>query len=153
MEEALQALLALPLRHLVEIRVEQQILHHGEVRIQAEPLRHVGDVVLHLLRILRHADAVQHGVTGAGTENRCQHAKRGRLAGPVRSHEAEELAGRDLEIQTVHSDQVVETPRQTLDPDRGHPIVRHPASSSRTSAGIPGLRSSCRSSAIRTLTA
>ena len=52
-------------------------------------------------------------------EDAAQHADRGRLAGAVRSEEAEHGAGGDPQVDVVDGDEVAEDPRQALHLDRG----------------------------------
>ena len=61
--ESLQPLRALGPGNRVEVRVEVEILLYGEVVVQAEALRHVGDVRLHCLGVRTHLDALHERLT------------------------------------------------------------------------------------------
>ena len=161
-KQALHARRTLGLRHLVQVGVEVQVLEHRHVGVQAEALRHVGDDVLHAFRVTRHADAAERRVAGRRTQHAGQHAQRRCLAGAVGADQAEQLAARHIEAQRIHRGDLAEAARQALDVDRcagwigrggGGGCVHCGASSSRTSAGMPGLSSRAGSPTTRTLTA
>ena len=88
-------------RHAVEVGVEGEVLAHREVGVEAEALRHVGEVALHRLGLPRHARrgagvavraTADPGVAGARPQHAGEHAQGGRLAGAVGADEAEQLA-------------------------------------------------------------
>ena len=51
-------------RHAVDVGVEIDVLHHGEVRIEAEALAHVADVFLDRLGLAHDMAAGDPGVAG-----------------------------------------------------------------------------------------
>ncbi len=53
-------------------------------------------------RLLRHVETREPGAAGCRLDRRRQHADRRGLAGPVRAEQAEDLAGRDLEVDAPH---------------------------------------------------
>ena len=91
---------ALGARHAVEVGVEVEVLVHGEVGVEPEALRHVGEPGLHAPPGRATTEiAVEMRVAGARPQHAGEHAQGGRLAGAVGADEPEELAGRDLEVE------------------------------------------------------
>ncbi len=131
-------------RHVVQVGVEIEVLLHGEVRVQAESLGHVGDAGLRRLRIRRQALAQHDRVPARGPKHARQHTERGGLAGPIRPDETEQLPPTDLEAELVDRGHVRESTNQPVETDGGFGGGRfhqESVSRSRTSAGMPGFRS------------
>ena len=63
--------------------------------------------------------AGDRGAARAGTNQRGQHVYRGGLAGAVRTEQAEELAGRDLELELVYGEHLAVAFGQRLRVDGG----------------------------------
>ena len=110
------------LGHLVQIGVEVDVLADGEIAVQAEALRHVGDPVLDPFGVRRDARAPHQRISRAGPQDAGQHAERGGLARAVRPHQPEQLAGGDVEGEARHRREVAESPREAAQRDRG---LRH----------------------------
>jgi len=151
--EALKPLRTVRARHAVQVGVELEILGHGEVGVEAEALRHVGDRVLHPLGIPHHAHALEAGVAVARLQHPGQHAQRGGLAGPVGAHQPEQLTAPHRQRQGIDRHECAEASCQPLQLDDRGLRIAHAGFSRRTSAGMPGLRSKRGSSVTRTLTA
>ena len=172
-EQTLQAGRALVPRHTIKVGVEVQVLEHREVGVKAEALRHIGDPVLHRLGVAHHAEALQVGVALGRTQHARQHPQQGGLAGAIGTDQAEQLTGTDGEVRVVHRQHVSETARERTHRDGGGGLTsghlatragtlsataaprmthRFP-NASRTSAGMPGLRSNASSPATWTFTA
>src|SRR5204863_8541046 len=139
---------AIGTRHLVDARVEGQVLVDGEVVVEREPLRHVADRGLDAFGLVTEIDAEHPAVPLARLEDAAQHAERRRLARPVGPEKPVELAPADLQIEMIDGDDLAETPREATGLDgevgggRGH--HRGPAAGGATtrttaSAGMPGL--------------
>ena len=154
--------------HVEEVGVEVEVLAHREVMVEAEELRHIGDLALGRLGILSDIGAEHPGSAARRREHARQHAQRRRLPGAVGPYEPEEFARGDLDRQAVHGSDRPEGPGQAVCPDGppscglpargpGHLVGRthraSPPSSSRTSAGMPGFSSKASSATICTLTA
>ena len=69
-----------------------QILVHGQVVPEREPLRHVAELGAHLLGIARHLVAEHAHAAGRGLEQPAEHPDRRRLARAVRAQEAVDAA-------------------------------------------------------------
>ncbi len=61
------------------------------------------------------ADPGHARIARAGTQHTGEHTEGGCLAGAVGSHDAEELARRDVERETVHGAQFTEVARQSVE--------------------------------------
>ena len=89
----------------------------------------------------------------AGTiHEAARQAQRGRLARAVRPEDAEELALTDVEGEVVHRGDRPEAPGQPTHGNRRAHGAPRGSAASRTSAGMPGLRSTPASPVICTLT-
>ena len=107
--------------HAVDVGVESDVLHHREVRIKAEALAHVADVLLEALGVAHDIEARHLGGAAAGSEQDAgEHAHGGRLAGAVGADEAEDLAVGDVEVEPCDGDEVVEGAAQAVGTDGGH---------------------------------
>src|SRR6185436_20942474 len=90
-------LLALAVRNSVDAGEELEVLPHGQVVVEGEPLGHVADALADVLRAEVAALARQPDLAAAGIEQAAQHLDGGRLAGAVRAEQAVDLAVPDLE--------------------------------------------------------
>src|SRR5688572_25579736 len=75
-EEPFEPSRALAPWHAEEVGVEVEVLEHGEVGIETKPLRHVGEVGLHSLRVRGDAEAEDRGVAAGRAEHAREHAQR-----------------------------------------------------------------------------
>src|SRR5947199_230073 len=94
---------------------ELEVLHHGEVAIEREGLRDVADVRAHLLAVALDVEAVDGGVAAGRDEKAAEDADERRLAGAVRTEEAEDLAARDLQRDAVERTNGAEVLADVLD--------------------------------------
>ena len=99
-------------RHAVQLAEVGELLRHVHLGIQAAFLGHVADAASGLERQGRPAEAHHAGI---GREHAQHDPHRRRLAGAVAPHEAEHLAGRDLEGQSVERDDVPVPLRDPVD--------------------------------------
>jgi len=84
-----------------QIGIEADVLVDGEVLIEAEPLRHVAEMLLGVLRVGHHVDAVDNDSATVRRHYAGQHAHRCRLSGAIGTDETEDLAAADRETQAV----------------------------------------------------
>src|SRR5262249_48220069 len=85
----------------VNRREEIEVLHHGEILVEREALRHVADALANLRGVLRHVDAVDDGGARRRPEETAQHLDQCRLARPVRSEETEDGAAWNVETHVA----------------------------------------------------
>ena len=85
----------------VHVGVEVQVLLDGQVLVQAEPLRHVADAGLDLLRVGGDVDAQHLQLAGVGRHQPGGQADERRLAGAVRPDQGRERAAAGLERDAV----------------------------------------------------
>ncbi len=136
-------------RHAVDVGVEVDVLHHGQIGIEAEALAHVADLFLDRLGLAHRVPPHDPGFTGGRVHDGGEHAHGGGLAGAVRPDEAEDLTLGDGKIEAVHGRKVVETLGQVVglyDGKRGvhFPVPGPPAAVPvriSASAGMPGFSS------------
>ncbi len=127
-------------RHAVEVGVEVDVLHDGQVGVEPEPLAHVGDVVLDGFGLPDDVPAGDPGVARRRVHDPGQEPHGRRLAGAVRPHQTEDLSVVDRERQLVDGRQVAEGLSEALRPYRRHGGSPSPSQMS-ASAGMPGLSS------------
>ncbi len=99
-------------RHAVQLTEIGELLRHAHLRIQAAFLGHVAEPASGLER-QRHTQPAHH--TGIGREHAQRDPHRGRLAGAVAPHEAEQLTGADVEGQVLEGDEVAVSLRDPID--------------------------------------
>jgi hypothetical protein len=80
-------------------------------------------------------DALDLDPPAARLEHPEDHVDRGRLAGPVRTEQADDLAGRDVKADAVHGPHVAERLFQALDLEDGRRGPIHLPAGIRQSAG------------------
>ncbi len=97
----------LPL-YLENIGEKYQVLHHRQVAVERELLRHVADALFDLFRLLDRVEPGHMRAARSGVHNRAQHADGRRLTGPVRSQQPKNLAALDAQVELVHSGEVLE---------------------------------------------
>ena len=93
-------------------RHELEILVHGQVVPQREPLRHVAKLGAHLLGVAGHLVAEHAHGAGRRLEQPAEHPDRRRLARSVRAQEAVDARARDGQVDVVDRDELAETPRE-----------------------------------------
>jgi len=95
--------LALPLgaRDAVEARVKVQVLLDGQVFVQPEPLRHVGDARLHLLRVRGGVDVQDADLSSVRDHQPRDQADEGGLAGSVRTDQRRQLGVPDVQGHAI----------------------------------------------------
>jgi hypothetical protein len=131
----------------VDLGGELDVLVDRQVPVEAELLREVADAALEERGVLDDVEAQDGGPTRGGREKAAEHAEDRRLAGPVRTDEAEHLPFPDLEVEGADGLDVPEGLGEALRLDgrdiahRGRPSV---ATRRTASAGSPGLRSPSR---------
>jgi len=102
---------------------EGQVLHHREVAVEAEALRHVADDAADLLRFLDRIEAGHSGVAFRGHHDGRQQADGGRLAGAIGPDKAENLAAGDAQVQPFHGGNLPEALGQVFGSDDGFGVV------------------------------
>ena len=107
---------------------EPEVGGGGDVAVGGRSFRQVAEAALRGDRIDGHVDSADLDASGARGEEPRDHLHRGRLAGAVRSENAEHLATVHGERDAVHGEKVAEPPAQALDGDhRGHGVNPLPA--------------------------
>ena len=108
---------AAPARHVVDVGVEVEVLHHGQVGVEPETLAHVADLLLDRLGLADDVMAGHPGVAAVGVHDRRQQPHGGGLAGAVGPDQAEDFPLGHVEVQIVHRGQVAERLRQVFRAD------------------------------------
>ncbi len=149
------ALVDLTARRAAQVAEIADVLHHGQVRIEAEGLREIPGVLAGVARGL--AEDLRHAA--AGLHHARQHLERAGLAGAIRADQAEDLALGDLEADAAHRFEAAVALDETVDADRRrrtgrrrlrrHRLQRHchrvaragqlPPTRISPSAGMPGF--------------
>ncbi len=107
-EESLDPGRSLLFRHPVKVRVEEDVFHHGQVFVEAEPLGHVADPFLDRLRVVQDRMA-RHPCLSAGRQQQAgKEPHDGGFPRAVRSDKPEKLPWRDLEVEMVDGHVVAE---------------------------------------------
>ena len=106
-----------------QVRVEDHVLFHGQVLVQAEALRHVPDLVLHRPRFARHVVARHLRAAFGRVHQAAQHAQRGGLARAVRPHQPEDLARATVRSRWSTAVNVAEAFGQTASLDDGSKMI------------------------------
>ena len=88
----------------VVVGEQPQVLAPGEIRVEARPLDEAGDAVERLRAVDQRIAAEQLRLTGGGPDQAEQHPQQRGLSGSVRAEQAEDVAGRDSEIDAVDRD-------------------------------------------------
>ena len=96
--------IALPLRarHAIELGVQTHVLLGGQIGVECRVLEDQPDIAPHGVALGVHVEAGDGGAAAGRLDQRAEHRDGGRLAGPVWAQEAEDLAGRDLEVDPAH---------------------------------------------------
>ena len=142
----LRALFARGARDSEQIGIETDVLVDRQIFIEAEPLRHVADMMLALLGIGHDIDAVDDDAAAIGPHHAGQHAHGRGFAGAIWPDQAEDFAAVNGESQAIRT--AVTAPKRLVSPlasiteiVRIHDPPRGSACSV-ASAGMPGT-SSC----------
>src|SRR5262249_50493165 len=101
LEQLVPARCALLPRQRLQARLKTEVLAAGEERVEGGLLEGCAARLAHLRSVLRDVEAGNTGGPRRWWQQRGQHQHRGRLAGAVRSEEAVDLAGRDVEVDPV----------------------------------------------------
>ena len=105
-------------RESVEAALEAQQLEAGLLRVECDVLERDTDPQAHLLGLGGDLVARHGRLAAARREQRAEHPDGRGLAGAVGSEEAVDLAGADLEVETVDCDDVAERAAQATGRDR-----------------------------------
>ena len=110
--------------HMEQLRVQHQVLPHGELAIQRERLRHIAHAParVDVVRIDRLAE--QPGLAVARRQQAGEHLHGRRFAAAVGAQEAEDLAPADAEVDVIDGGEVAKAHGQALGLD-GHIRVVH----------------------------
>ncbi len=139
LEQRLGALADGCLRKPVERRLQPQQLAAGHQRVERRLLQGDADLAADGRRVVDDVEAGDPRRAAGRPQQRRQHPHGGRLAGPVRAEEGEDLALGDLEVDSGDGgDAALEAPLQVLDFDRRH---RRGSLCGRRRRGSSGLRS------------
>ena len=153
--------------HALQVGVQIQVLLHRQVFVQAKPLRHVADAVLHLLGLRGRVQPQHAQLTAVRSQQGCRQPQQRRLARAIRPHQRHQTALRHLQAhisQRMHFGHplasaealvhAADVQRQTGRRDRachGHcpeaATLGAPARSIVTVAGMPRRNWSCGSCA------
>src|SRR6516164_8128938 len=109
----------------IDAAVKGQIFRDRKVRVEAEILRHVADVLAHPFGILPHIDAQNAGFSPGQRQQARQHLDHSGLSAAVRSEEAKDFARLDREADAVDGRERPEPSNQMLGRDRDLWVARH----------------------------
>src|SRR5262245_31756699 len=104
-------------REAIDPAEEMNVLIDREQLVQRKALRHVADALLDRFWIGGNVDAVNFRGPGGWPKQTAQHPNRRRLAGAVAAEEAEDLSATHVERQTIHGDELTESPGEIADFD------------------------------------
>jgi DNA-binding MarR family transcriptional regulator len=141
-DQLVAALGALGLGHPVEGALQAHVLTCGQVRVQGRLLERGADRVAHRGAFLDDVVAGDPGRTCCGGEESGEHVNGRRLAGAVRSEEAVDLAGPDLEVDAVDgADAALELADESMSFDSvGLRLASVPAWHPKSPSGIARVR-------------
>jgi hypothetical protein len=103
----------------VQARDDAQVLHHRQVAVEAEHLRHVAETFLQARHVAAHVDAEHHRLLRLDLEQTCERAQQRGLAGAVGTDHAEDLRARDLEVDAGERRALPVVLDEAADADRG----------------------------------
>ncbi|MPN01477.1 hypothetical protein SDC9_148686 [bioreactor metagenome] len=83
--------------HFVKGGIKPHVFFHAQVFVQAEFLRHVADALLDFRRLLDGIESQHAGGAGGGPHQTAQGAQQRGLTGRVRTKQAHDLTGRQVE--------------------------------------------------------
>src|SRR5574341_510055 len=107
-EETLDPRRPLSPRHVVEIGVEDDVLHHRQVFVQPETLGHVPDLFLDALVFGENGVTGHPRLTGCGLHDRREEPHGRGLPRPIRPHKTIELALFYFQVEVIDGDGVAE---------------------------------------------
>src|SRR5580658_8291728 len=90
---------------------------HGDIAMLRQRIRHIAHDPAGHLRLFANRDAIQEHIPAGGLLDRGNDAHGGRLAGAIRSHEAEDMAGIEREGDIVDREGPAEFFPQVFDWD------------------------------------
>ena len=103
--------------HVVNVGVEVEVFHHGQVGIEPEALAHVADFRFDGLGLADDVMPGHPGLAAVGRHDRRKQAHGGRLAGAVGTDKAENLTLLDGQGEAVESSNRIECLGETLGTD------------------------------------
>ena len=127
--------IALLLRHVVELRVDQQVLADAELHVARHRLRDHADRSAHVVGLANDVEAVDDRRARRRRQQRRHHADERRLARAVRPEQTEDLALLDAEAHALDGREVAEALDDVPDFDRVHDGLRSRAAAARTPSG------------------
>jgi hypothetical protein len=98
----------------IEAGGKPQVLQHGLIAVQREPLRHVADAAPHAGPRAAHVVAGHHRRAGGRRLQPTQHLDERGLAGAVGAEEAQDLARAQVEADLVHRRERIEPAGEPL---------------------------------------
>jgi hypothetical protein len=104
-------------RNAVRVPVEPQVLLRAQGLVERRLLEDQSDGAADVVPVSDDVEAVDRGTSRRRPEQRAQHADRGRLAGPVRPQEAEDIALGHLEAHALHRLELPEPANEVVDVD------------------------------------
>src|SRR5712691_3422840 len=113
-QQARGQLLALAPDDAEQIGIEAHVFIDGQVGIEAEALRHVTDLVLHLIEVAGHIVTDHDRPAFCRVHQAAQQTHSGGLAGAIRANQAEDLALGDFEGEVIDRGHSPEYARQIL---------------------------------------
>ena len=88
--------------------VDDEVLEHRQLEVEVVLLRHDAEALADLRAVVRRIEVEDRELTPAARRDGADHAHGRRLAGAVRPEEAERLAARHLEVDSVDGDELAE---------------------------------------------
>ena len=104
---------------------EVEIFGCGESAEEREAFRDDADLALDLDGVSGGVEAEDLDAAGGWSEEAGEHLDGGGLACAVGAEEAEELAGRDGEVDVLNGGEVAESTREACGGDGGNHVVKH----------------------------
>jgi class 3 adenylate cyclase len=101
LEQLIGALVALPRRHAVVRRVEDEVVADRDRPVEVAPLRHDGELLPRPHGVADDLDAADPGQPGRGPDPGREHAHRGRLPRSVRTEQPQDLSRAGSERDAV----------------------------------------------------
>ena len=95
-------------RHMIELRMELEVLHERELGIKGKVLRHETDTIACLEVVRVELSAKQFRCAFGRRREASEHAHRRSLAGPVRSEETKDLAALDTKAHVIDRGELAE---------------------------------------------
>src|SRR5438309_1535595 len=141
-EQLVDVRLPIGLRHVVQLRVDAQVLFNREIEVAGHRLRYDSDGYAGAVRVFGHVVSVDECAACRDWNERGHHANERALACTIGTEQSKYLAGRDTEVDIVHGCELAIALHDVIDDDgavlRVHRLAACLLLGMSTSAVIPG---------------